>query len=321
MIRSGYLGTDGESGALRWLHLSDFHFEVGERWDRRATLRSLLRHLGELKQQDLAPDLVCVTGDVARRGGRHDFQQAERFFKELATTLELDPAERFFLVPGNHDVNRRAIGPADDFILDRLKDQEAIERVFADARTMDLLGRRLEEFYAFTERLLGLARGWRSGRPWRVDVREIRGLPVGILQLNSAWASGPNDAQGTLLVGEAQLREALEEASDAFLRIALVHHPIADLRDFDRERLEGLVSSPDGVHVLLRGHLHRSRSMTIGSPGGLLIELAAGAVYPGGQLSEAVSPDRDGSDAGPGAGAFFPLQQRRTGILGPGYRG
>ena len=144
---------------------------------------------------------------------------------------------------------------------------------------MSLLARRLDAFYAFTERFLGAARGWRADRPWRVDVREVEGVEVGILQLNSAWASGRNREQGRLLVGETQTREALEEATDAFLRIALVHHPIADLADFDRQRLETLLGAPGGAHFLLRGHLHRSRTTTRLTPDSQLAELAAGAVY------------------------------------------
>jgi len=229
---------------LRWLHLSDFHFQPGQRWDRRASLRALIRHLGELREQELAPDLVFVTGDIAWTGRRYEFQQAERFFHQLAETLKLKPEESFFLVPGNHDVDRRAIGPADDLILDHLRSEDDVGRVLSDARMMDALGRRLEEFYAFTERLLGPARGLRSGRPWRVDVREIRGVPIAVLQLNSAWASGPGDGEKGLLVGAVQVEEALAEASDAFLRIARGHHPIADLRDFDSKRLETALPSP-----------------------------------------------------------------------------
>ncbi|MCP4654187.1 MAG: hypothetical protein GY856_02090, partial [bacterium] len=281
MIPTQKLETSPQASApLRWLHLSDFHFEALERWSSRATLTALLQHGDKLRERGLAPDLVFVTGDVARSGRPKEYEQAERFFTELAEKLDLEPREHFFFVPGNHDVDRDAIGPGDRYILAGLDTQEAIEEVFADAGTMALVGRRLENFYAFTERLLGPARGWRRERPWRVDHREIHGLDVGILQLNSAWACGTDDDKG-LLVGEAQLRQALEEDADTFLRIVLVHHPVADLRDVDRARLEALLGS-GSVHFLLRGHLHRTRTVASQSPDGWLVELAAGAAYTGG---------------------------------------
>jgi predicted MPP superfamily phosphohydrolase len=266
-------------GRLRWLHLSDLHFTETERWDRRATLQALLRKMEELKAQDLAPDLVFVTGDIANSGKRKEYEQAQLFFAELAQTLGLTPREHWFLVPGNHDVDRTKIAWLDDAILSRIKQEADIEKALADPSAMKALGRRLEEFYAFTERLLGPARGWREDLPWRIDVRDIGGTRVGVLQLNSTWAGGTKSDQRNLLVGEAQLRQCLEATRDAFLRIALLHHPLSDLREFDEDRIDGLLSAGTGVHFLLRGHLHKTRATVQCSPDGRLTQIAAGTLY------------------------------------------
>jgi predicted MPP superfamily phosphohydrolase len=266
-------------GRLRWLHLSDLHFKETERWDRRATLQALLRKMEELKRQELAPDLVVVTGDIANSGKRKEYEQAERFFAELAQKLGLTPREHWFLVPGNHDVNRTKIGRSDTAILAALRSETDVEETLADSAAMKLLGRRLEEFYAFTERLLGPARGWREDLPWRTDVREIGGTRVGVLQLNSTWAGGTDNDQRHLLVGEAQVRQCLEATRDAFLRIALLHHPLSDLREFDEDRIDGVLSAGTGVHFLLRGHRHKTRSTVQASPDGRLTQIAAGTLY------------------------------------------
>ncbi|MCP4658328.1 MAG: NACHT domain-containing protein, partial [bacterium] len=299
---------------VRWLHLSDFHFQGLKKWDQQATLKALLRHAGDLRERDLAPDLVLVTGDVAASGQRKEYEQAERFFTALAETLDLDPADRFFIVPGNHDVDRGAIGP-EEHVLRGIETQEEIEKVLTDPQMMGMLSRRLEAFYAFTERFLGPARGWRPERPWRVDVRDVAGVAVGILQLNSAWASGTNDEPG-LLVGKAQVQDAIEQTPDAFLRIALVHHPIADLRDVDRKQLETLIGG-DEVHFLLRGHLHRSRSAVAETPDGLLVELAAGAVYPGGDYPKTHLLTETDLSAGQGRVHFFRFSDERKGFWAP----
>jgi len=267
------------SRRFRWLHLSDFHFEAAVRWQREATLQGLLRHAEKLVEEDRVPDFVFITGDIAQSGKRKEYEQAELFFRELAKTLKLEPKEHFFFVPGNHDVDRSKIEFVDRTIVQGLKDQDSIEDLFADKEGMKLLARRLEEYYAFTERLLGPVRAWRETRPYRVDVREVGGVEVGILQLNSAWVSGPDDEARGLLVGEAQLRDVLEEAADTFVRIALVHHPIADLREFDQERISSLLGAPGGAHFLLRGHRHKGRALNVGSPDGVVMELAAGAAY------------------------------------------
>ncbi len=266
-------------GRLRWLHLSDLHFKETERWDRRATLQALLRKMDELKGQGLAPDLVFVTGDIAHSGKRKEYEQAERFFAELAGALELTPREHWFLVPGNHDVDRTKIAWLDDAIVSSIKQEADIEKALADPSAMKTLGRRLEEFYAFTANVLGPARGWREDFPWRTDVREIGGTRVGVLQLNSTWAGGTDSDRRNLLVGEAQVRQCLKATRDAFLRIALLHHPLPDLREFDEDRVDGLLSADTGVHFLLRGHLHKTRATVQISPDGRLTQIAAGTLY------------------------------------------
>ncbi len=302
---------------VRWLHLSDFHFRYGERWERRATLQALLRHAAGLRERNLAPDLVLITGDVAASGQRREYQQAELFLVQLAATLELEPAAHFFLVPGNHDVDRGAIGSFDDLILRGLTTQDDIDQLFADPRAMGLLSRRLDEFYAFTERLLGPARGLRPERPWRIDLREVHGVRVAILQLNSAWAAGHDADRGKLLVGEAQVREALAEAGDGFLRIALMHHPVADLADVDRGRLETLLGAPDGIHFLLRGHLHRIRSLAVRTPPGFVAELAAGAAHDEGTYPQTHLLTEFDPAAGAARVRFFRYSSRGQGFWAP----
>lgn len=114
-------------GRLRWLHLSDLHFKETERWDRRATLQALLRKMEELKEQGLAPDFVFVTGDIAHSGKRKEYEQAERFFAELAQKLGLTLREHWFVVPGNHDVDRTKMGRSDKAILADLRSEEDVE--------------------------------------------------------------------------------------------------------------------------------------------------------------------------------------------------
>lgn len=266
---------------IRWLHLSDMHCTSTERWDRRAILTSFIRDVaGVLHEEGLAPQMVMVTGDVAFSGKREEYDQAERFLAQVASTLDLNPRDRWFVVPGNHDVDRSLIGPSDGDLLSGLDSQDKIEDVLGHSATMRLLSARLEEYYAFTERFLGAARGWREDRPFRVDVPEVEGIPVGVLQLNSAWAAGTDQDTGRLLVGEAQAHEALEQASDALLKVALLHHPLEDLKECDH-RIQDLLEAPDGAAFILRGHLHRSRITVRQSPDGRVVELAGGALYTG----------------------------------------
>lgn len=284
-----------ESGPLRWLHLSDLHFKAEEKWDRRATLAALIRKVKELKEEGRGPDLVFLTGDIAFSGKKAEYDQAFAFLDQLQAATGLEMSKRFFLIPGNHDVDRGLVKKAEDRTL-KAESQGEIEELLGDHEMMKRLGRRLEEFYAFTERIQGPARGWSAERPWRVDFPDVESDlgSVAVLQLNSAWASGSNNEEH-LLVGEIQVREALLEAEGATLKIALVHHPIAELADSDREVLETLLPASGGIQLLLFGHLHRQRPQLVLSPSGVLAELATGAThnedtYPRGFLFGELSP-------------------------------
>lgn len=273
------------SRPIRWLHLSDFHFTAFEGWDRRRTLKALLVSLAEKKAAGWRPDFVFATGDIANTGKEKEYDQAFLFFRELGKALEIDLPGQLFLIPGNHDVDRGAKGPMDDSILDGLlkgegaEQQENIARALEDAGTMRLLGRRLEQYYTFTERLLGPARLTQIDRPWRVDLREVGGVEVAILQLNSAWASGQSEEKGRLLVGAHQLERALEEAASAKVRFVLIHHPSEYLADNDAASVRGRLLARGGAHFSLRGHFHATATESLVNLPGGLIELAAGAAY------------------------------------------
>jgi len=274
-------------GRLRWLHVSDLHFQDHKLWTRRAVLQGLLRFVREdLAGEGLLPDLVFVTGDIADKGLEAEYRQAEEFLGELVAACGLEARQRLFLVPGNHDVDRGRIGYGrylSDGLLRSAQgqdfDPDEIEQVLGDPLATGALAQRLEAFYAFTARLLG-PHAWSPGRPWRADPVEVEGCGVvGVLQLNSAWASGPGDARGRLLLGEAQLRQALAELPAVDLRVALVHHPADWLAEGDRRGVEGVLFAPGGPDFLLRGHLHDNGGFVRSGPDGACVELAAGATY------------------------------------------
>jgi predicted MPP superfamily phosphohydrolase len=266
---------------FRWLHLSDTHFREDELWDRRATLRALITKVAELKEKGLAPDMVFVTGDIAWSGKPKEYEQATRFFHELNKVLDLDPKDRWFLVPGNHDVDRSRIKAAHRAITASLQNEATVEELLLrDPDSLRSLSTRLEAYYNFAADFLGPARASQPDRPWRTDVREFDGVSIGILQLNSAWiAEGGKADEANLLVGEAQVREALDATPDAFLRIALMHHPLRNFREFDANRVKARLSKSRGAAFLLRGHLHLNDTESQQSPDGHLLEIAAGTLY------------------------------------------
>ncbi|MCA3845453.1 MAG: metallophosphoesterase, partial [Burkholderia sp.] len=99
---------------LIWLHISDIHFHPKTSWRDNATRQELLDFLrGEFDNALPRPHLVLCTGDIAfgETSGAPlsaQYKDAAQFFDDLLDCCQL-PRDRLFIVPGNHDVNRREI--------------------------------------------------------------------------------------------------------------------------------------------------------------------------------------------------------------------
>lgn len=73
--------------ATRLIHISDLHFPAADPAQPRALVESITA---------ARPDVIAVSGDLTRRGRRHEFAAASAFVAAL-------PGQKL-VVPGNHDV-------------------------------------------------------------------------------------------------------------------------------------------------------------------------------------------------------------------------
>lgn len=197
--------------------------------------------LSELK--GVGVDLVFFTGDLTDRAEPKEYEVAAVRIASILKILAV-PRERFFAVPGNHDVKR-----------DVAKTEwEALRNWCRRSPDIRPLGRWLRGNPAPP----GIEPGWRQailqrtshfwtflesiGRP---DLRPIPprflgyrqslypgtfehvGIPIHIIGLDSAWLCGDDNDQGKIVVTEEQVRSHVGKGDSPLdgLRIALVHHP------------------------------------------------------------------------------------------------
>lgn len=84
---------------LSLLHLSDLHFK-----DRNSRIHKRLQKIAlTLKQLEMKPEIVLITGDLIQAGSSVDIKNLERPLKSFAKDLNLEQMQ-FLFVPGNHDV-------------------------------------------------------------------------------------------------------------------------------------------------------------------------------------------------------------------------
>ncbi|MHC4064059.1 MAG: metallophosphoesterase family protein [Planctomycetota bacterium] len=271
-----------------WLHISDTHFEKPETLGRQLVTGDLVACVQDSKRFPFKHvDAVFFTGDLAYRGTVREYREdVEPFLEELRQALNVD-RDRFYLVPGNHDVDRSRIKPYHRLNLDLFGDDhpeknvEESDRLFGDRRTLELLG---EKFHGFDTLGGTYANAWRSLRgPYLAQIIEHAELKIGVIGLNSAWCvsgkSGKGADRGELLLGRRLLIEAVRrvQARKPDLTFVLSHHPVGWLKQWEQSQILALLSQH--AHIHLHGHLHVGQVQRLVTGGGNLIIGQAGAVY------------------------------------------
>lgn len=75
---------------ITWLHLSDLHFRESANWDENIVLKALLTDIREqIKSEDLRPDFIVVTGDIAFRSAPEEYTLAGQFLDKLLKATDL----------------------------------------------------------------------------------------------------------------------------------------------------------------------------------------------------------------------------------------
>ena len=293
---------------LRVLHLSDLHERVSFKMAGPARERKVRAHkakqarvLGDELMEQLdkivaagAPDLLFFTGDLADWGLDGEYDLAETRLGEIVARVGLTWAQVFF-VPGNHDVNRNK--EAQHFTQLRRFAAENPDKIGAVmAGFANYLGAPEETLNVVTARQAGhhellrrieresLIPGPERAHPClgyrqQVQVRDLP-FPVHVIGLDTAWLAGGDDDAGKLRLTDEQIDAHTRDDEGQLLkglRLALMHHPLADLADHISARR--LLAS--AVDLVTHGHQHVPSFIEIVDPDRRLAVLAAGCLYEG----------------------------------------
>lgn len=267
-----------QSPRLTWLHMSDFHFRAEVEWDTEIVLKHLLQDIEGRCTIDSSLqkiDFVFVTGDVSFSGKPGEYDNAHEFLKKLGRAAEVRK-DRVFIVPGNHDVDRERI----PVMLrgNRPTDRSAVNGIYQDLESRVAYAARLHGFRSFVKdkyKSISL-----NEDLFYVNHRTAQSCMVRITGLNSAWVSGADHEYGKLILGDIQVRKALQARSSRGqedLSIALVHHPLEWLSEFDQDDCRPLCYRE--FDFILHGHLHKTGMLSLQEPGRRAMVIGAGACY------------------------------------------
>ena len=267
---------------LVWLHLSDIHFHPKTEWRDNAIRQELLDFLKDRFANGLPkPQLVFCTGDIAfgETSGAplsEQYRDAAKFFDELLACCGISK-ERLFMVPGNHDVNRKEISTDQQArLIDMAKSSgnhvADINQRFADcSRDHRSAMDRLDDYGTFVQEYRPEL--YRENYHLYAHILEVAGYRVGVAGFNSAWScAGPEDDRNMWLASEWQFNHMAAGLREADLKIGLIHHPFDWLNATEHHDAE--VRASKNLHFLLHGHTHTAWVR----PTDNCVQLAAGAV-------------------------------------------
>jgi len=285
------------AGSLTWLHVSDLHFGHGDahyRFDQSGVTSAILRNAESMAKRIGPPDLIFVTGDIAFSGQPAQYQQAKEWLGRLRSAVGGSP--RLFLVPGNHDVDRKlAMKLSAAAIHKELRaEPRKLDELLSDHTEMQPLWPKLRAYAEFATAVGSPSIS--ADKPFYIEeVPCPLGGKLRIAGLNTALLSFDNDdSPKNLGLGRGQILKAIEEQPTDALLLVLEHHPEEWLLDG-----KALVAQlQQRAHIQFSGHVHNQHGV-VHMPllGGSRLQFVAGAghkdqseegchSYAWGQLSE-----------------------------------
>lgn len=265
---------------IRFLHLSDLHINDSHLRDTEVVLNALWRDLERYRGQI---DYLLFNGDLIQNGSRGEVIEFElaldRFIEPLLHITGLS-ADNLFIVPGNHDVDRRRIQEFHDRRLaDKFQDSGSLNRFLDDLPNHASLLQRLDGFHSFVRLLKNEEYTSEKQLFSAYSINHKDALRIGIACLNSAWCAEGDDDYKNILIGERQVDAALERLEGCDLKIALIHHPLDWLKEFDRASIfERLLT---GFNLVCTGHVHREQLTQTISQQARTVFLQANALFDG----------------------------------------
>ncbi|MDY6857104.1 MAG: metallophosphoesterase [Thermodesulfobacteriota bacterium] len=229
-----------ETMTITILHVSDTQFGCNYRFagsdlssleGRFDTLLSRLKmdikKLGD--GYNLHPDILIMTGDLTEKGLKSEMQNALSFIIGIEESLGL-PRERIVLIPGNHDVKRKACEAY--FCQCDANEQKPVKPYWDKWSKYNWL---FEQLYGsqtsakFTEHT-----------PWTLF--PIDDVKVVVAGLNSTIAESHKDQDHYGFLGENQLKWFADRLAkykeEGWFRIAALHHNVQRAAKADNENLK-----------------------------------------------------------------------------------
>ena len=179
------------------IHTSDLHFGHGNaynRSDQRMIIEELINDAALVKQMIGKPDIITITGDIAfSANSAEEYPLARTWIRRFSRELNIDDSS-FYIVPGNHDVDRKQLTAGlDSKLLKNYLRQNPyeLEEVLSDENSFKTLWRKFENYSQFVSNY-GPSSQAMKNLSWAQHISSAIG-PITIVGLNTSLLSFDNN--------------------------------------------------------------------------------------------------------------------------------
>lgn len=260
---------------MRWVHLSDIHFNPKN--DGRST-NQLRKELPRyLRKKRITADYLFVTGDFRHAKYQKDMDNhvvavnAVQFILEIADALDVSPIN-ILLVPGNHDLER-----TED--IKRIRNiKSAYDPNNGRFQVEDLTF--LTDRFGFFKKIMSIFSEYGTKPLWSDTLLPLHTArcytDFNLLCLNTSIICNFKNERGSLVIGNNDLYESLEAITQKNPDkpiIVLAHHGLDNLREDEKKALERIFEDYP-IKLYLCGDAHQSWRRQVNN----VLEITAGCL-------------------------------------------
>lgn len=241
---------------IKWLHLSDIHFNY-RNFDSRLLRKDFINRIKKMSESEKFTHLF-LTGDIMDKYNPNNdtINETVNFINDLIAAMCID-RQNVFIVPGNHDHNRNITNNiASEIYSNHFDDEKVCEKIRClTASQVKALLESFEKFSAIYKTIYGSDYYTSSENPHVIINRDN----ISIIKINTSWLDVNSDSENNLYCDADHLLTLLENNEEVLnqgINIAIGHHPLEGIALQERERILGLLQRYK-IGLYFCGHVHR----------------------------------------------------------------
>lgn len=266
------------------VHISDLHLHAADetgRYNQDLIIDALSADLSGLRDSPSQPDYIVFSGDLVQAADARTYKDAVAILSYLAEVSGLDD-NKVFIIPGNHDASREAIGPRIPDLLKHRAQCENIDNLNSLARSPSFANYASEVFKSFERHTKAFGKSLEVNKGIFTRHYYLPDANIDLICLNTAILSGAgltSDVadEGKIGFPERALVEALQRRKKGSKTIIVGHHPISHFHSETRDYLSSLINKE--ALLYLSGHLHKADPAYLVTPIGATTTVQSGALY------------------------------------------